>query len=174
MTTAAKEHAAHHVQQGICLSGNLNAKVQFPNLSQSVVPNGHVPNLCHILTVQLSEKIGSSSLDGQEQQAKIIKQGEGGVHPNVGAGAAHGLHTKGRVRCRQSRGENQQCLIGAAGVSDQEVWQDCARCVKACGVRFVMSVPFILKFRERFGRFGGSEDQMLLGIVCLVFCETLG
>jgi hypothetical protein len=83
------------------------------------------------------------------------------------------LHAERWVGGRQFRGENEQGLMGAAEVAGQEVWEDCARSINGRGVRVVIGVPLVLEFREGLGRFGGSQNEVLLGIIRLILCVLL-
>lgn len=153
--------------------GNLDGEVLFTNLGQSIVPNAHIFDLWRILRGELSEQIGTTPLDSQEQHVEEVEQWQGGEDPDVGAGAAHILHAERRVCGRQPRGENEQGLVGAAKVAGQEVWENCARCIDGRSVGLVVSVPLILEFRQCLRRLGGSQDEVLLGIVRLILCVSI-
>lgn len=171
LTAATKEHAAHHIQQWVPLPRDLDGEVLFANLGQSVLPKSHISDLSRIVCSELSEEIGTTTLNRQEQQIEEVEQGKRRTHPDVGAGAAHILHAEGRVCGRQPGGEDEQGFVRAAKVSGQEIRENCARRIDGRGVRFIVRVPLILEFRQGLRRFRGSQDEVFLGIVRLIICE---
>lgn len=124
--TSSKQHTAHHVHQGVSLAGNLDGEVLLANLSQSIVPNTNFSNLYCIVCGELSEEIGTSALDSQQQHGEEVHQREGREHPGVGAGTTDILHPELRIGCCKPRSENKQGFIRAADISSEEVWEDCA------------------------------------------------
>jgi hypothetical protein len=165
---SSKQHTAHHIHQGVSLPGNLNGEVLLANLSQSIIPYANVFNLCRIVGSELLEQISTSALDGQQQQADEVQQREGRVDPGIGTGAADFLHTEGRVGCGKSRGEDEQGFVGTADVAGEEIWEDCAGRIDGGGVWFIVGVPLVLELCEGLCGFGGSQNEMFLGIVGLM------
>ena len=97
--TSSKQHPAHHVHQRVALPGDLDGEVLLANLSQSIVPDTSFSNLCRIVCSELSEEIGTSALDGQQQHADEVHQRKGREHPGIGAGTADILHPELRIGC---------------------------------------------------------------------------
>lgn len=158
MTATTEQHAAHHIKQWVPLPRNLDGKILFTDLSQGIVPDSDVSDVCRIVRSELTEEVRAAPLDGQEQHVQEVEQREGRIYANVGAGAAHILHAKGRVGGRQARGEDEQRLVRTAEISGQEVGKDGAGRIDGRRVRLVMGVPLVLEFRQSLCRFRGSQD----------------
>jgi hypothetical protein len=104
----------------------------------------------------LTEEIGASALDSQQQQADEVHQRKRREYTSIRAGTADFLHAQLGVGGRELRSENEQGFVCAANITCEEVWEDCAGRIDRCGVWFVAGVPLILEFRQCLGRFGGS------------------
>jgi hypothetical protein len=152
----SEQHTAHHIHQGVPLSWDLDSEVLLANLRQSIIPDTKFPNLCRVVCSKLTEEIGASALDSQQQQTDEIYQRKRREYTGIRAGTADFLHAKLGVGGRELRDENEQGFVRAAEISSEEVWENCARRIDRCGVRFVTGVPLIFEFRQRLRRFGGS------------------
>lgn len=150
--TSPEKHTAHHIQQWVALSRNVDPEILLTNLRQGVVPDANVFNLRSIVRGQLTEQIRGPALDGEEQHADEVQQRQRREDAHIRAGAADILTTEGRIGCDKSRREHRKGFIGVTQVSGQKVREDGARGVDGSRMRVVTGIPFILQLRQGFSR----------------------
>lgn len=67
-------HAPHHVEQRVALPRDLDAKIQLSDGGKGLVPAAHLFQVWRIVLGQLLEEVGTTPLDGQQEQAEEIEQ----------------------------------------------------------------------------------------------------
>lgn len=84
----SEQHAAHHIQQRISLSGDLDCKVLLADLRQGIIPNAYLANLRGIVGREMLEKIRAAALNRKKQHVDKVQEGQRGEDSNVRAGTA--------------------------------------------------------------------------------------
>lgn len=136
--TAAKEHAAHHVEQRIAaLPGDLDAEPDLADLQEGVAPQAlDVLEVCRVVFGELLEQARVALLRGQHDQRQEIQQRDRREDAQAEARLGrfdrlrHGQQV--RVLARQLRGEGAQGRVGRGEVADDQVGEHGAGGVERC------------------------------------------
>ena len=148
----------------------LDSKVHLSNHVEGRIPStAELGDVAGVLAPQLPEEVGAALLDGEEEQAQEVEQGQ--ARENLRLGFL-GLDSLGRessgIFAGQSSGERAVGGVGGAHIGDEEVREDSAGSVERRGMGLVLLVPVVLHAREHLGRILGSQHQVLLGFLGFV------
>lgn len=120
------------------------------------------------MALERLEHIHGPALHRRHQQPQEVQQGQAGKHPEVGRRGLHLLHDEAAVVLDQLLCKELQRARRVTDVADEEIGKDGARDVVWRRVRLVLGVPGVEEVREGFGRGGGADDEVLLGLVNVV------
>lgn len=114
----AHQHTTHHIKHGITLARNFDAEIHLANLQEGLFPCGDFFEVRGVVLFEGLEEVGGAALDGEEQEAEEIEEGQGGVDADVAGGAGDALDAEAWVGCTETGGEEEEGLVCCSCVAD--------------------------------------------------------
>lgn len=126
-TARATKQAAHHVHERVALPWALDTKVHFSDQLESLAPCADLGDIRRVLRDELLVDVRRAALDGEQEEAEEVEEGQAREDAQVGAVAADILDAEALVVVAEGRGEETVGGVGRADVANEEVWEDGAR-----------------------------------------------